>query len=76
MPHYYFNVCFDEFEETDVVGCACDNDVEALSRALEAASKVVRRRLSCDAATLDGCIQVEDENHRAVLRLPIRAAAY
>lgn len=76
MPQYYFNVCFDDSEETDVVGCACDNDVEALSRALVTASHVVRRRLSSDSASLNGCIQVEDENHRAVLRLPIRAAAY
>ena len=77
MPRYYFNVCCDTSEVTDVVGAACPNDVAALSRALETASEVVRRRLfSREEADLGGWVEVEDEKHRPVLRLPLRAAAY
>lgn len=76
MPRYYFNVCCDGFEATDVVGETCRNDVDALAGAMRAASAVVRKRLLADELSQDGWIDVEDERHRPVLRLPLRAAAY
>ncbi len=77
MPRYYFNVCCDTSEATDVVGETCADDVAALSRAFQTASEVVRTRLfSRDEADLGGWVEVEDEAHRPVLTLPLRAAAY
>ena len=75
MPRYYFNICSDEFEESDMVGEHCANDVEALKEALRQASSVVEQQLFFNKA-VDGWIEVEDEDHREVMRLPIRAAAY
>jgi hypothetical protein len=76
MPRYFFNVCSDAFEETDVVGQACRDDVEALERAMTAASDVVRRGLLSQSFAGDGWIEIEDERHRSVMTLPLRAAAY
>jgi hypothetical protein len=76
MPRYYFNVCCDASEVTDLVGESCPNDVAALSQAMRTASAVVRNRLIADEISLGGWVEVEDERHRPVLRLPLRAAAY
>ena len=75
MPRYFFNVCCDEYETTDLVGESCANDVAALKEALGAASAVVRQQLLYNRIP-DGWIAVEDEHHREVMRLPLRAAAY
>lgn len=76
MPRYYFNICCDDHEATDVVGEACADDLAALSQAMRTASDVVRQQLLIDNLSADGWIEVEDERHRPVLRLPLRAAAY
>lgn len=76
VPRYYFNVTCDGYESTDVVGECCPNDVAALSGAMRVASAVLQKRLLSDALSHDGWIEVEDERHRPVLRLPLRAAAY
>jgi hypothetical protein len=76
MPRYYFNVCSEASEETDLVGETCADDLAALSHALRTASAVVHNRLVADEISLRGWVEVEDERHRAVLRLPLRAAAY
>ncbi len=76
MPRYYFNVCCDAYEATDVVGESCPNDVAALSQALKKACAVVQQRLEPSDFSADGWIEVEDEQHRPVLKLPLRAAAY
>lgn len=76
MPRYYFNVAGDGFETTDLVGQCCPDDVAALQGALRAASAVLQKRLRADELTQGGWIEVEDERHRPVLRLPIRAASY
>ena len=75
MPRYYFNICSDEFEETDMVGEHCRDDLEALKEALRAASEVVQKQLFFNKVA-EAWIEVEDEDHREVMRLPIRAAAY
>jgi hypothetical protein len=76
MPRYFFNVLSDDAEEIDVVGRHCPNDVAALQEALNAASAVVHQRLARGAFCPAGTIEVEDESHRCVLTLPLRAAAY
>jgi hypothetical protein len=76
MPRYYFNICCDDYEATDVVGESCADDLAALTQAMRTASDVVRQQLLIDKLAADGWIDVEDERHRPVLRLPLRAAAY
>lgn len=76
MPRYFFNVCSDGFEETDLVGKTCADDVAALAEALSEASRVLQRRLREEALSDTGTIEIEDERHRTVLTLPLRAAAY
>jgi hypothetical protein len=76
MPRYYFNICCDDFEATDVVGESCADDLAALTQAMRTAGEVVRQQLMIDKLAAGGWIDVEDERHRPVLRLPLRAAAY
>ena len=76
MPRYYFNVSCGDYESTDVVGECCSDDVAALSGAMRVASAVLQKRLQAEALSDDGWVEVEDERHRPVLRLPLRAAAY
>lgn len=76
VPRYYFNLAGDGFEETDTVGLCCRNDVDALNGAMRAASAVLQKRLLADELSWNGWIEVEDERHRPVLRLPLRAASY
>ncbi|HEX8217420.1 MAG TPA: hypothetical protein VF577_08135 [Allosphingosinicella sp.] len=76
MPRYYFNVSCDGSETTDLVGQPCANDVVALNAALRTAGAVVRQRLDGEGFAGDGWVEVEDEAHRSVLRVPLRAAAY
>lgn len=76
MPRYFFNVRSSGFEETDLVGRTCADDVAALAEALTEASRVLRDLLRQDALSDCGEIEIEDERHRTVLTLPLRAAAY
>jgi hypothetical protein len=76
MPRYFFNVCSDDAEEIDLVGKRCANDVAALQEALIKASNVVQKRLFAESFISTGSVVVEDETHRCVLSLPLRAAAY
>ena len=76
MPRYYFNVLCEASETIDVVGRPCADDLGALDLALRTASEVVQRRLPGEGFTAEGWVEVEDESHRPVLRLPLRAAAY
>ena len=76
MPRYFFNFSSEGCEEVDVVGKCCPNDVAALHEALHAASAIMRRRLGAETFSPSGAIEVEDEHHRRVLTLPLRAAAY
>ena len=76
MPRYFFNFSSEGCEEVDVVGKTCPNDVAALQEALNAAGAILRRRLASETFCPAGTIEVEDEQHRTVLTLPLRAAAY
>ncbi|MEA3037296.1 MAG: hypothetical protein QOH04_3087 [Sphingomonadales bacterium] len=76
MPRYFFNVRTPAFEELDISGRACANDVAALARAMEVAGEVVREQLERLEGGCSGEVHVEDEAHRLVMVLPMRAAAY
>lgn len=76
VPRYYFNVCCDRFEATDVVGEYCRDAQAAHQEALRAARAIVRKQLLSDDLPQRGWIEVEDERHRPVLRVPLRSVAY
>lgn len=76
MPRYFFNFRSESCEEVDLVGKSCPDDVAALQEALTAAGAIMRRRLDAETFCAAGAIEVEDEQHRTVLTLPLRAAAY
>jgi len=76
VPRYYFNVCCDGSETTDVIGEVCADDVEALALALRTAGGWLQRGAFTSHSVHDGWIEVEDERHREVMRLPLMAAAY
>ena len=76
MPHYFFNIRGEGFEQTDMVGKRCANEVAALGEAMAIASGIVQDRLAALHVSHPGEVEVEDERHRTVLTLPLRAAAY
>ncbi len=59
-----------------MVGRVCASDVGALNAALSVAGAVIQRQLKGDFFCLSGNVEVEDERHRIVLTLPLRAASY
>ncbi|MFN3945018.1 MAG: DUF6894 family protein [Allosphingosinicella sp.] len=75
MPVYYFNLRAEESAEIDLVGRRCRDAQVARWEAAARARQVVRARLAREDATLNGWIEVEDEENRPVLRVPLRAAA-
>lgn len=75
MATYYFNVRCDEFETTDLVGEECDSLSSIRGEALRAARELVLSDLLSGRVPHRGWIEVEDEEHRPVLTLPISAAA-
>jgi hypothetical protein len=75
MPHYYFNLCCEDYETTDLVGEMCPGVEAARREALRTAREIIRDDLLLGRTLHRGWIEVEDEEHRAVLRLPLSAAA-
>jgi hypothetical protein len=76
VPRYYFNFCCDKFEATDMVGEHCRNADAARFEAMRAARRIVRKRLLEEELTPMGWIEVEDEAHRPVLKVPLSAVAF
>jgi hypothetical protein len=75
VPRYYFNLTLGEGETVDLVGQNCPDDVTALKEAMRTAGEVVRNQLFFNRHE-DGWIEVENEDHCEIMRLPLRAAAY
>ena len=75
MPRYYFNVRCDGFETTDLVGEDCETPSAIRGEALRCASDLVLNDLLSGRVPHQGWIEVEDEEHRPVLTLPLSAAA-
>jgi hypothetical protein len=75
MPTFYFNVRTDRLDATDTVGEFCLTTADARSRALQAARMIVQHELSSGGFPGEGWIDVEDDDHRRVLSIPLREAA-
>lgn len=75
MAHYYFNVHCDEFVTTDLIGEDCPTMNAVRGEALRTARDLILNDLLSGRVPHQGWVEVEDEEHRAVLKLPLSAAA-
>lgn len=75
MPVFYFNIHCDAFEATDLIGEECRNQEEARAEALRAAREMIQEQLLSGSDLPGGWVEVEDEEHRPVMILPLKAAA-
>jgi hypothetical protein len=74
MGTYYFNVHCDGFELTDIVGEVCENSDDARAEACRTARALIQEEL-LSGRLPKGWIEVEDEQHRPVMIVPLRDAA-
>ena len=75
MPIFYFNVNGDTFHWTDVVGKRCNDMLAVRREAHRIAGEMVSTSLIAGRVPDEAMIEVEDEDLRPVLALPIRYAA-
>jgi hypothetical protein len=74
MPTYYFNLRGENFELPDLAGKRLDDDSEARAEAERLAAELVESALACGAVPPDAVVEVDDEQMRPVLALPLRPA--
>ena len=74
MPIYYFHVRGEDFEVPDIAGRLCADPADARREAELMAKDLVGTALAAGALPLDAVIEVDDEEQRPVLALPLREA--
>jgi hypothetical protein len=74
MGTYYFNIHCDGFQLTDIVGELCPTAADARAEACRAARALIQDEL-LNGRVPSGWIEVEDEEHRPVMVVPLRDAA-
>jgi hypothetical protein len=74
MPRFFFNIHCDAYAATDLVGEHCPDTPAARVEACRTARELVRETLALGKIP-DGWIEVEDEEHRPILMLPLKAVA-
>lgn len=72
MPIYYFNVRGQGFEVADTAGRLCDGPAAMRREAELMAQDLVVTALAAGEPPLDAVIEVDDEEQRPVLALPLR----
>jgi hypothetical protein len=71
VPIYYFNVRGEGFEVPDIAGRLCADLAAAREEAERMAEDLVATALAAGALPLDAVIEVDDEEQRPVLALPL-----
>ena len=71
MPIYYFNVRGDGFDVPDTAGKLCADPAAARREAELLAADLVGTALAAGEPPLDAIIEVDDEEQRPVLALPL-----
>ena len=71
MPIYFFNVRGDGFEVPDTAGRLCADPAAARREAELLAADLVGTALAAGEKPLDAIIEVDDEEQRPVLALPL-----
>ena len=74
MPIYYFNVRGRGLDVPDTAGRLCDDPAAARREAELMAADLVAAALAAGEPPLDAVIEVDDEQQRPVLALPLRQA--
>ena len=74
MPRFFFSRVCPEHSISDVVGEEVSDRREATMRAKEIAAELVSEQLQ-DGKAPTGWVEVEDEAHRPIFLLPLRAVA-
>jgi hypothetical protein len=75
MPTYYFNVRGEDFELPDLAGKSLGDDEAARAEAERLAAELVESALICGAMPPDAIVEVDDEQMRPLLALPLNRAA-
>jgi uncharacterized protein DUF6894 len=74
MPIYYFNVRGEDFELTDLAGKTLSDDAAARAEAERLAAELVESALVAGALPPDAIVEVDDQELRPVLALPLNMA--
>ena len=74
MPRFFFSRVCPEHSITDIVGEDVADRAEATRRAREIAMEIASEQLEAGRGP-SGWVEVEDEAHRPVFLLPLRAVA-
>ena len=74
MPIYYFNVRGEGFEVPDTAGRLCADPAAARREAERMAADLVGTAHAFGTLPLDAVIEVDDEEQRPILALPLREA--
>ena len=74
MPTYYFTLRGEGFELPDLAGKALPDDAAARAEAERLAAELVENALITGATPPDAVLEVDDEEMRPVLALPLNAA--
>lgn len=74
MPTYYFNLRGENFELPDLAGKSLSDDQAAREEAERLAAELVESALVSGAVPPDAVLEVDDEEMRPVLALPLNPA--
>jgi hypothetical protein len=72
VPIYYFNVRGEGFEVPDIAGRLCPDPAAARHEAERMADDLVATARAAGAQPPDAVIEVDDEEQRPILALPLR----
>ena len=75
MPTYYFNLRGEDFELPDLAGKSLDDDAAAREEAERLAAELVESALISGHLPPDAVVEVDDEQMRPLLTLPLNPAA-
>lgn len=71
MPTFYFNVRGEDFDLPDLAGRECSDSAEARAEAERLATELVEAALVAGELPFDAVVEVDDEELRPVLALPL-----
>jgi hypothetical protein len=74
MPTYYFNVRGEDFELPDLAGKSLSDDAEARQEAERLAAELVESALIAGNPPPKAVVEVDDEQMRPLLALPLSPA--
>lgn len=74
MPTYYFNVRGEDFEVPDLAGKSLSDDAAARAEAERLAAELVESALISGNPPPDAVVEVDDEQMRPLLALPLNPA--